>query len=292
MRAAGGAAWPDGAPYALCLTHDVDRVRKYMYHYFWHGLRGGGSGLRRQAAMLVDRLKGQRHYWNFERIMALEADYGVRSTFLFLNEKARGLSPKFWGRYDIKAPELRSVMRELVRGGWEVGLHGSYYSFDDPELLRHEKMTLEDIMGEAVRSTRQHFLNLAAPRTWLIQRSLGLDVDSTVGYARRPWDDWSRVVPYYEPASGILELPITLMDTIGLARPENRFACHAALEQVKSRGGLIVLDWHQRTFTPNDWPDAVSFYRETIEQSLADGAWVATMAAVADHWKATVHTAG
>jgi peptidoglycan/xylan/chitin deacetylase (PgdA/CDA1 family) len=268
------------------LTHDVDRVRKYVYHYIWHGLRGSGPAMRRQAAMLVDRLRGQRHYWNFERIMALEAGYGVRSTFLFLNERARGFSPKFWGRYDITAPALRSVIQELDGSGWEIGLHGSYYSFDDPTLLDREKRTLEDIVGRAVRSTRQHFLNLAPPRTWLLQRAIGLEVDSTIGYARRPWDDWTRILPYYEPASGMLELPITLMDTIGLERPETRGGCYAALDAVRSRGGLVVLDWHQRTFTPDDWPRAVAFYRETIERALADGAWIATMGQVADHWKA------
>ena len=281
------ATWPARAPYALCLTHDVDRVRKQWYHYAYYGLRGGLKGLRVQAPMFVEWLGGRRHYWNFGYIMKLEEGYGVRSTFLFLNESATGFSPKFWGRYDIGAPELRAVIRELDAGGWEIGLHGSYYSFNDQALLQREKQTLEGILGKRLRSTRQHFLNLEEPTTWLLQRAIGLEVDSTVGYARRLWDDWSRILPYYEPASGILELPITLMDTVGLERPRVRTAARRSVEKVASLGGLIVLDWHDRTFTPGEWPEALDFYCETIEQAKADGAWIATMEEVADHWTAT-----
>jgi hypothetical protein len=117
--------WPGGAPYALCLSHDVDRVKKQLYHYVFYAAKGGFRGLSIQAASLYKRMRGEEPYWNFERIMELEDRLGVRSTFLFLIETAHGFSPKYWGRYDINRDEVKSVIRTLDRGGWEIGLHGS-----------------------------------------------------------------------------------------------------------------------------------------------------------------------
>jgi hypothetical protein len=39
-RDIGDSVWPGGAPYAHCLTHDVDRVQKQLYHYFFYAARG------------------------------------------------------------------------------------------------------------------------------------------------------------------------------------------------------------------------------------------------------------
>ncbi len=112
MRA-GGSVWPEGAPYALCLTHDVDRVQKRIYHYLYYGAARGIRGLSTQLYSLRRRIAGDEPYWNFERIMELEDGLGVRSTFLFLNESARGFSPKYWGRYQIERPEVKHIIRTL-----------------------------------------------------------------------------------------------------------------------------------------------------------------------------------
>ena len=57
-EAAGGSVWPEGAPYALCLTHDVDRVRKRLYHYLYYGARSGVRGLSTQLRSLRRRIVG------------------------------------------------------------------------------------------------------------------------------------------------------------------------------------------------------------------------------------------
>lgn len=277
--------WPEGRPYALCLTHDVDRVRKRAYHYAWYALRGGRDGRRAQWRSLSARLRGREPYWNFESIMELEQELGVRSTVLFLNESARGMSPKYWGRYDIRGARLGGAIRALAEGGWEIGLHGSYHSYDDADLLRHEKEVLEDIAGVAVRSTRQHYLRLDPERTWRIQASIGLEVDSTLGFADRVWEDAGSAIPRRDEASGILQLPVSVMDTVGLPSPEVREQAHALLDRIRRAGGLIVLDWHQRTFAPFEYLDAVRFYVDTVERGVRDGAFIATMGEIADHWR-------
>ncbi len=281
-----GSVWPAGAPYALCLTHDVDRVRKQAYHYAWYGLSGGTSSAATQLRSLGQRLLRGEPYWNFDRIMAAEDRLGVRSTVLFLHETAKGRGPKFWGRYDLTSPSLQEAARTLDRGGWEVGLHGSYHSFSDIDLLRNEKDLLEDILGKAVRATRQHHLNLTEPDTWRIQREIGLEVDSTVGSSTRTWRPEDGVLPYYIEPGGVLELPITIMDTLGLRDPVVRRGIEETVDGFAAAGGLIVLDWHQRTWSPHEYTDAVQTYESIVRRAKDDGAWIATMGEVADRWAA------
>lgn len=277
-------AWPNGAPFAVCPTHDVDRIHKYAYHYLYYGLTEGMRGLRKQLATLKARLAGREPFWNFERIMELEDRLGVRSTFLFLNESAQGFGPKFWGRYDINTPQVKHIIRELDNGGWEIGLHGSYYSYTDRSLLAKEKAILEYTIGKAVRSTRQHYLNLIPRRTWQLQRAVGLEVDSTVGYSDRPWNDADGMLPYYPDNSGILELPITVMDTVDLDNALVRTSVEKLIGRISAAGGLVVLDWHQSAFNPAEYPDRVQVYTSILHNAKAQGAWIATMGEIADHW--------
>ena len=286
MTEAGDAVWPARAPYALCLTHDVDRVRKQAYHYAWYGMSGGLSAAATQLRSLGQRLLVDEPYWNFDRIMRTEDRLGVRSTVLFLHETSKGRGPAFWGRYDLTDPRVCEAARTLDRGGWEVGLHGSFHSFGDIDLLRSEKALIEDIIGKAVRSTRQHHLNLRQPETWRIQREIGLEIDSTLGSSTHPWRPEDGVLPYYVEPDGVLELPITIMDTIGLGDPAVRRRIDETVDGFAQAGGLIVLDWHQRTWSPHEYPDAVQTYEAIVRRAQDDGAWIATMSEIADHWAA------
>jgi len=66
--------------FAVCLTHDVDRPYKtYQGPYY--------AVTDRDLSQLRSLFSSNRPYWQFEEIMALEEDLGVRSTFFFLNER-------------------------------------------------------------------------------------------------------------------------------------------------------------------------------------------------------------
>ena len=127
--------WKDNAPYAVCLTHDVDRVKKQWYHYLIYCNKGIGV----QVISFFQKLKGDEPYNNFRRIAELEMSYGARSTFLFLNESHKEMATNFMGRYKITDPVVANAIIWLDSNGFEIGLHGSYYSYNNEELLRKEK---------------------------------------------------------------------------------------------------------------------------------------------------------
>src|SRR5205823_845466 len=96
--------WPGNAPFAVCLTHDVDRNRK-TFQYLTHlgrtkGLRGASRPRRRRG----------RPYWGFDTVREIERGAGVRSTFFMLHEgpeAKRGLRNRVlaWGLADFDDPE-------------------------------------------------------------------------------------------------------------------------------------------------------------------------------------------
>lgn len=268
--------WKGNAPYAVCLTHDVDRVKKQWYHYLLNCERIGV-----QVKSFLQKLKGDEPYNNFRRIAELEMSYGVRSTFLFLNESHKEMTANFMGRYKITDKVVTEAIKWLDANGFEIGLHGSYYSYNNEELLRKEKNALERIVDHRVVSTRQHFLN-HDETTWKIHKSVGLKYDSTVGNKKTTGENLP-IFPYYTE-EGMLEMSITVMDSaVALTNEEDMQRVLDVCENVASRGGLVMLNFHQRQLRETEFPYVVKTYTHLIETAKRDKAWIATMKEVGEY---------
>jgi peptidoglycan/xylan/chitin deacetylase (PgdA/CDA1 family) len=201
--------WPYGKKFAVCLSHDVDRV--YTREMLTVGvalykiLRDFLKGDFRKAFSDVHRLVGsflQRgdRYWNFERWMALESAYDVRSTFYFMEGRRVGL---YGRRYNCQ--KLKALLHRLHKEGWEVGLHGGYYSWQDSERRRKEKMTLERTLGDRLSGHRQHYLRFDPDRSYRVSQEAGFDYDTTLGYNDRVGYRAGTSFPFvpYEPLQEI-----------------------------------------------------------------------------------------
>ncbi|MFC7231059.1 polysaccharide deacetylase family protein [Saliphagus sp. GCM10025308] len=272
----------DDHAFAVCLTHDVDRPYKtYQAPYY--------ALVNRDPSQLRSLLSRGRPYWQFEEIMALEDDLGVRSTFFFLNEQNlfRDKSPREWlrpanwkhfvGRYEITDPAIADVIRELDAGGWEVGLHGSYESPDDPVRLREEKSQLERILGHEITGGRQHYLRLTRPDTWEIHRELGLRYDASLGSTDevgfrhgygllRPFDDEFAV------------FPLTAME-VALLGPETdlesaRERGYELLREAERNDAVATLLWHPRFFNEDEFGGYRQLYVDLVEYAQERNAWV------------------
>ncbi len=273
---------PDDHRFALCLTHDVDRPYK-TFHSVYYAIAD------RDPAHLKSLLPGTNTYWTFEKLMAIEADLGVRSAFYFLNEQRLfgDRPPREWvskdgwrlfgGRYSLDDSAIVDLIAELDAGGWEVGLHGSYESPTDRDRLAAEKRTLERVLGEPVSGGRQHYLNLSIPETWEYHRDIGLKYDcslgssDTYGFAdgysiKRPFDDDFVVFPLT-----IMELALPNVETdVEGAWQE----CKAIIEEAAENNAVMTILWHPRFFSEFDFPNYTELYRRIIEYALALDGWV------------------
>ena len=177
--------WPGGRPFALFPSHDVDQVHRRdpavlardLYRMGRDVVRGR---FRSVASTVEEWTRRTDSYWNFEKWRRLEERLGVRSTFFFMEGPRWS---RYGRRYDTR--KLTPVLKDLVGGGWEVGLHGSYYAFKDARRLRREREALEAIIGVRVHGNRQHYLRLDPERSFRCYEEAGFLYDATLGYNDR-----------------------------------------------------------------------------------------------------------
>ena len=261
---------------SICLTHDVDRVRK-TYHYLTHDLRRG------RFRNLAEWFRQGDPYWNFEKIMSLEDRYGARSTWFFLEESIpfQPLRPKTWklslGRYSVREKAIAEIMRSMDGDGFEVGLHGSYRSFRDGALLKHEKNIIEGVLEKPIFGVRQHYLNLDVPDTWRLQREAGLKYDASYGYRRGLGWRRNRLEPFLDDTSGLWVLPLTIMEcnlfTEAAGDPER--AWEVALEimdQAEEQKAVLSVLWHPHVYSEADFPGYGDVYEKILKEGKARGA--------------------
>lgn len=279
-KVAGSPSAVADAEFALLLTHDVDRPYKSVqsvYHAIEHRDLGQLRALR----------PGVNPWWKFGEIMELEESLGVRSAFYFLRERhllerapSDWLDPFYWvehfGRYDLETPEMLDLLDRLREGGWEVGLHGSYDSYDDEDRLRMEKTMLESALGESVTGGRQHHLN-RGPETWDHHREIGLRYDASPGSSESFGFDDS-YLPIRPFDDEFVVFPLTVMEC-ALPDPGDDFEaawheCESLLSEAAENDAVMSALWHPRLFNQTDFPGYRQLYQRLIETALEMGAWV------------------
>jgi len=279
--------WPDAKKFAVCLTHDVDEVRK-TYQWLTRPVRclrrGDFRGLGGQVRSLFRKIGGNDPYWTFNEIASIENHFDAKSTFFFLKESGKSsvFSPHTWNLYgrchSYKEPGVLEAIRVVSGCGSEVAVHGSFYSYTSPGLIENETRELEALIGEKVMGTRQHHLNLCVPQTWDYQRDAGLLYDSSLGFRDRPGFRWGTSYPFF-PLTGdtphaILEIPLVIMDIILLSRKDPVGECLALAGEVERVSGVLTLLWHPPSFNDLEVPGSGEIYRKIIEWSSHRGAWV------------------
>lgn len=272
----------DDYEFALCLTHDVDLPYK-TYQAPYYAIKN------RDISHLKSLVSSENPYWQFENIMELEDELGVRSSFYFLNEKRllrekpvrEWFRPLNWvrytGNYRIDDESVVDVIRKLNDGGWEVGLHGSYDSYAERARLEYEKRELERVLGESVVGCRQHFLNLNRPETWEYQREIGLQYDASLGSSVeygfqhgydvvRPFDDEFVVFPLTIMEVALVEATKTLEEAYQ--------EIDRLLDEAVEENAVMTILWHPRLFNEDEFPGYSRLYRYIVTRADELGAWI------------------
>jgi hypothetical protein len=280
--------WPDGKKFAVCLTHDVDEIKK-TYQWITRPLRFLAHrdflGFTDQLYSFVQYLKGEEPYFTYDDLINVERNLGVKSTYFILKESGYpNLSSKdtwylFGRNRSLQSPEMRALIQRLASNGDEIAIHGSYFSFKDPAMLKEETRELEQLIGTKVIGTRQHNLNLQVPETWNCHLSAGLEYDTTLGFIDTIGFKWGTSFPFF-PNSGegpirLLEIPLIIMD-ICLEFSENKeYDCLQIADETEKYHGVLTLLWHPPVFNTLEYPFARDMYIKINKYCQEKGAWAA-----------------
>ncbi|HYR03960.1 MAG TPA: hypothetical protein VEO75_01115, partial [Nitrososphaerales archaeon] len=230
------ARWPGAAPFAVCLTHDVDNVERPMEHIM--KVRDRFSKADFQKAM-----KGEISlYDNIELIGNREAAQGFRSSFYLLSSN-----------YPLDA--VRPTARRMHSKGWEIGLHGDFGTHDSEAEMKKAVKRLTEGIGIRPRGLREHYLRFDFRKSWSVMYGAGFDYDTTVGNNDRLGFKLGLATPFHPPDAGwrplsLLELPLSLMDTtlwgyLKKGEEEGFGDVMRLMSMVEDVGGLFTLLWHQ-----------------------------------------------
>jgi len=282
--------WPDGAPFAVCLTHDVDVVRASTLRAAYDAAL---AVRRRQVGQALEAMLGRvwkryNHAWNFSQIMDIEARHGARSSFYCL-----ALEP---GEHDFnfRVNEVQEDLREIVRRGWEVGLHGGHRAYRDLDALRQEKDRIERALGGEVIGYRNHYLRFTVPRTWELLARAGFHYDTTFGYAdcvgfrNRMCHPFCPVNRTTGELISIMEIPLTIMDRsldtyMRIDAEKSWEITERLIKEVERHCGVITILWHNTSFTGAQ----LEFYERILTECSARKAWMTSGAEVYRWWKRT-----
>ena len=310
--------WPEGKNMAVCLTHDVDHIPSYSLK---QSLR------RRQMRILttnntyrriitrlgvIKDLFGVRNYWLnedsmycIERWLGLEKKFGVRSTFFFWpgwsNITKHHHSDCLYNLtdrvvFDNEKCIVAEMIREIDHRGWEIGLHPSWYTYNDIDELKRQKEAVEKVVSHEILSVRNHFLHYDIGITPRIQSEAGLKYDSTLGFNDNVGFRFGTCYPWNiydlqnEKELPILEIPLIIQDGAMLNPIKGmRLDGKTALKYVKQItdsvekvGGVLTLLWHPNSFIE---PNSLALFLNILEYLKKRNPWFATVKEVGEWWE-------
>jgi len=267
------ARWPGAAPYAACLTHDVDNVSRPIGHIL--GVRDRFSS--KDLALALLGLKSL--YNNIVYLASLEEQRRLRSSLYFLS-----------ANYDLS--RLADTLRTLQSRGWDIGLHGDFGTHDSAEKMAAAVAKFRSETGLTPRGLREHFLRFDYSASWGIIDGQGFDYDSTVGNRDRLGFRIGLCTPFHPPTEDwrpmrLLEIPLVLMDTTlwgYLKRTEDEGVRDfvSLKDKVASVEGLYTILWHQESLRMKGG----RVYASLLDRLLSDGCFVGSGETIASWWNA------
>ncbi len=232
------ARWPDAAPLAVCLTHDVDNIERPREHILKVKERFSRADLAKWKKGLVSL------YYNLELIGEKEGAEGFRSSFYLMS-----------ANYPLE--KVRATSRRLHDKGWEVGLHGDFGTHDSATEMNEAVQRLKSGIGIRPRGLREHYLRFDFAKSWEVMEGAGFDYDTTVGNTDRLGFKLGLATPFHPPDGGwrpmrLLELPLSLMDTtlwgyLKKSESEGLQDVMRSMAMVEQVEGLFTLLWHQES---------------------------------------------
>jgi hypothetical protein len=176
--------------------------------------------------------------------------------------------------YELTSPLIKKCIQDLRRQGFEIGLHSSYYTLNNPERLAAEKARLDLALGQTLYGGRQHCLRFQTPQTWRHWEQVGLTYDSTMTYADQegfrcgtcqsfqPFDiEQDRQLKVWEIP--LIVMDVTLKKYKNLTPEQGQARILELAGRCKQVGGTFTLLWHNSSLA-GEWQAWAKVYQQVV----------------------------
>ncbi len=256
--------WPGGGTYALVLSHDVDFLpagrrdiavqgaKSVLRHLLRH--LDPADALRVAAGWMRAWAAGRDPYGCVPSIIAQEQHMGVRASFTV----AVGHRDPHDVNYHVEDDRVRDYLRVIADSGFDLCLHGSYRSTENPQWYIEEAALLSQRLARPVGS-RQHFLAFDYDTLFQAQEQAGIEYDMSIGFPDHPGPRAGFSYPYFpyhlreDRPYKVLEIGLFLMDATlrGYMRLKGAAAWRVieqCLDDLRRKRGCASVVWHPIVF--------------------------------------------
>jgi hypothetical protein len=265
--------------YKLYITHDVDFIIKWRTFFHFAKSFAGDLIRRRSLRLAFSNTKWYAKFLSnnkkdpydcFSELMDLSEEIENKSYFFFIP----GGKTKYEKHYKINSTRFKKLTEEIAERNHFCGIHPSYNTFIDNELLKQEKANLEEITGKEILFGRQHYLRFSVPKTWQYWEKSGLQWDSTLYYTYNFGFRTGTCIPYSvfdvekREKLKLKEKTMCLMDvslfSTGL-NEEIEKAVFMQIDRVRKCHGEYVILWHNSNFNTHEWKHLKEFYKRILK---------------------------
>lgn len=257
-------------------THDVDYAWKYLHHS--PKIKIGSIAKKllkanfREAQKQVNVWLGKEKdpYATFDYLKDLARKYDVKTVFFWL----LGDYSTFDKNHDWKNKNQKELINDVAR--WAtIGIHSSYESNKNVNLLQTEINRLELLTNKSVKKSRQHFIKLNFPQTYQQLLKSGILEDYTMGFANRigfragtstpyKWFDLSTNEQTLLITYPFVAMDVTLKNYMKLTTEEAIDELKQLKNTIKSVNGTFITLFHQSNLD-EDWIGWRKVYESIFE---------------------------
>jgi len=245
-------------------TYDIDEAFSFKYKQWW---RSAGAAIKDLVSGNLGNFKLRINVLNgkaadpfdcYDWLNDLHRSYKLKPHYFFL-------VPEKTGRYDRNILPGETELKSLIKkhaDKYDIGIHPSWQSGDNPLLIKKELQTLEKITKLKITSSRQHFIRFTFPQTFRQLIAAGIKEDYSMGYGSINGFRASVASPFYwydlerEEITYLKLYPYCFMEANAFF--EQNISTEQALQEirhyyhaVKSVNGLMITIWHN-TFLGSD----------------------------------------
>jgi hypothetical protein len=261
------------------VTYDIDIAYKFKGRNFFRTL---GSTVKDVFKFdfknILERIKTlskrKKDPWDiYENLKQTISKNNLHSVFFFLLADNT--------KHDKNISHTNFLLKELIsetKTFSEIGIHPSFFTTNLPDKILVEKDRLEQISGEKITKSRQHYLKFNLPDTYNSLIAAGISEDYSMGFADAPGFRAGTCKPFYfydlknEKATTLKIFPVSCMDATfihysKISPEKSLFAILNLMKEIKKVEGTFIPIWHNNYLGENkNWK---SVHDKTISQIKA-----------------------
>ncbi|MBU0488757.1 MAG: polysaccharide deacetylase family protein [Bacteroidetes bacterium] len=211
----------------------------------------------------------------FEELLGIQRKYKLKPVYFFLVAD--------YGPNDRNIPISSNRFQALIKSvadNAEIGVHPSFASASNPDMVREEINRLEQITRREVKKSRQHFLKILLPDTYTILPDLDIAHDYSMGYAAEIGFRAGICTPFKfynldrEAEANLTVHPFGIMDATlryyMKLNPEKAVEyLRPVIQNVQQVDGELCLLWHNETLSDyNRWKNWKPLLEETLQAAV------------------------